>query len=99
MKVYGVTGWKNSGKTTLVERLVAEITARGLTVSTLKHAHHSFDVDHAPARTATATGWRAPRQVLVSSRPALGADDREPRRPRAAARRPPRPARSRSISC
>lgn len=46
MKVYGVTGWKNSGKTGLMERLVAEITARGLSVSTVKHAHHSFDVDH-----------------------------------------------------
>lgn len=46
MKVFGVTGWKNSGKTGLMERLVSEIAARGFTVSTLKHAHHSFDVDH-----------------------------------------------------
>lgn len=46
MKVFGVTGWKNSGKTGLMERLVAEITGRGFTVSTLKHAHHTFDVDH-----------------------------------------------------
>lgn len=46
MRIFGVTGWKNSGKTGLMERLVAEITGRGLTVSTLKHAHHSFDVDH-----------------------------------------------------
>lgn len=46
MKVFGVTGWKNSGKTGLMERLVSEITGRGLTVSTLKHAHHTFDVDH-----------------------------------------------------
>jgi len=45
MRLYGVTGWKNAGKTGLMERLVAEITARGLTVSTVKHAHHSFDVD------------------------------------------------------
>jgi molybdenum cofactor guanylyltransferase/molybdopterin-guanine dinucleotide biosynthesis protein MobB len=45
--VLGVAGWKNSGKTTLTERLVAEIVRRGLSVSTLKHAHHSFDVDHA----------------------------------------------------
>ncbi|MEM9127898.1 MAG: molybdopterin-guanine dinucleotide biosynthesis protein MobB, partial [Pseudomonadota bacterium] len=45
MRIYGVTGWKNAGKTGLMERLVAEITARGFTVSTLKHAHHSFDVD------------------------------------------------------
>lgn len=46
MKLYGVTGWKNSGKTTLMERLVAEITSRGISVSTVKHAHHTFDVDH-----------------------------------------------------
>ncbi|MBE1295373.1 molybdopterin-guanine dinucleotide biosynthesis protein B [Phycobacter azelaicus] len=45
MKIYGVTGWKNAGKTGLMERLVAEFCARGLTISTLKHAHHSTDVD------------------------------------------------------
>ena len=45
MKIYGVTGWKNNGKTGLMERLVAEFCARGLTVSTLKHAHHTTDVD------------------------------------------------------
>ncbi|WP_282093883.1 molybdopterin-guanine dinucleotide biosynthesis protein B [Epibacterium ulvae] len=46
MKIYGVTGWKNNGKTGLMERLVAYFTAQGLTVSTLKHAHHDTDVDH-----------------------------------------------------
>ncbi|ATF19649.1 molybdopterin-guanine dinucleotide biosynthesis protein B [Phaeobacter gallaeciensis] len=45
MKIYGVTGWKNCGKTGLMERLVAEFCRRGLSVSTLKHAHHSTDVD------------------------------------------------------
>ena len=45
MRVYGVTGWKNAGKTGLMERLVAEIAGRGITVSTVKHAHHSVDVD------------------------------------------------------
>lgn len=44
--VVGVTGWKNSGKTTLVTKIVAELTRRGYTVSTVKHAHHAFDVDH-----------------------------------------------------
>lgn len=43
--VFGVTGWKNSGKTRMVAALVAEFTGRGLNVSTIKHAHHSFDVD------------------------------------------------------
>jgi molybdopterin-guanine dinucleotide biosynthesis protein B len=43
--VFGVTGWKNSGKTTLVARLVAEFTRRGYRISTVKHAHHDFDID------------------------------------------------------
>jgi molybdopterin-guanine dinucleotide biosynthesis protein B len=45
-KVIGVAGFKNAGKTTLVERLVRELTKRGYRVSTVKHAHHSFDIDH-----------------------------------------------------
>ncbi|NOX39493.1 MAG: molybdopterin-guanine dinucleotide biosynthesis protein B [Alphaproteobacteria bacterium] len=45
MKTFGIVGWKNNGKTGLMERLVREITARGFTVSTIKHAHHRFDID------------------------------------------------------
>lgn len=44
-RIFGVTGWKNAGKTTLVERLVAEFVRRGWTVNTVKHAHHDVDVD------------------------------------------------------
>lgn len=44
-RVFGITGWKNSGKTTLVERLVTTLTARGWRISTVKHAHHAFDID------------------------------------------------------
>lgn len=44
-RVFGIAGWKNSGKTTLTERLVAEFAARGLRVATVKHAHHNFDID------------------------------------------------------
>jgi len=67
MRVFGVVGWKNAGKTGLMERLVTEITGRGFTVSTVKHAHHSFDVDHEGKdsfrhRTAGAS------QVLLASR-------------------------------
>ena len=43
--VFGITGWKNSGKTTMTARLVTEFTRRGLRVSTIKHAHHGFDID------------------------------------------------------
>ncbi|EFM57335.1 molybdopterin-guanine dinucleotide biosynthesis protein B [Brucella inopinata] len=45
-KIFGITGWKNSGKTTLTERLVRCLTARGHRISTIKHAHHAFDIDH-----------------------------------------------------
>lgn len=45
MKIYGVAGWKNSGKTGLMERLVAEFCVRGFSVSTIKHTHHGVDLD------------------------------------------------------
>lgn len=45
-RVIGVAGFKNSGKTTLVEKLVQHLTGLGYRVSTVKHAHHSFDIDH-----------------------------------------------------
>ena len=44
-KCFGIAGWKNSGKTSLVASLVTEISSRGFTVSTIKHAHHAFDLD------------------------------------------------------
>ena len=67
MRVYGVTGWKNSGKTTLVERLVAELVARGFTVSTVKHAHHGFDLDQ-PGKDSYRHRAAGAGQVLVASR-------------------------------
>ena len=45
-KIIGVAGFKNSGKTTLVEKLVVALTQLGHRISTVKHAHHSFDIDH-----------------------------------------------------
>lgn len=44
-RIFGISGWKNSGKTGLTVRLVEEFTRRGYTVSTIKHAHHEFDID------------------------------------------------------
>ena len=44
-KVFGISGWKNSGKTGLAVRIVTELTERGYRVSTIKHAHHDFDID------------------------------------------------------
>ena len=46
MNIIGVAGFKNAGKTTLVEKLVRYLTGLGFRVSTVKHAHHSFDIDH-----------------------------------------------------
>jgi molybdopterin-guanine dinucleotide biosynthesis adapter protein len=46
-KVIGITGWSGAGKTTLIVRLIPELARRGLRIATLKHAHHSFDVDQA----------------------------------------------------
>lgn len=67
MRVYGIVGWKNSGKTTLVERLVIEITGRGFSVSTVKHAHHTFDVDH-EGKDSYRHRSAGAREVLLASR-------------------------------
>ena len=66
MKRYGVVGWKNAGKTGLMERLVTEITGRGFSVSTVKHAHHSFDVDH-PGKDSFRHREAGASQVLLAS--------------------------------
>jgi molybdopterin-guanine dinucleotide biosynthesis protein B len=44
-RIFGISGWKNSGKTGLAVRLVAEFNRRGYRISTIKHAHHDFDID------------------------------------------------------
>jgi molybdopterin-guanine dinucleotide biosynthesis protein B len=66
MNIYGVTGWKNTGKTGLMERLVAEMVARGLTVSTIKHAHHDTEIDH-PGRDSYRHRVAGAREVVLSS--------------------------------
>ncbi|MCW9042483.1 MAG: molybdopterin-guanine dinucleotide biosynthesis protein B [Pseudopelagicola sp.] len=66
MRIYGVTGWKNAGKTGLMERLVAEITARGVSVSTVKHAHHDFDVDQ-PGKDSHRHRVAGASEVLLAS--------------------------------
>ena len=66
MKVMGFAGWSGSGKTTLVEQVIGVLTARGYVVSLVKHAHHSFDIDHAGKDS-----WRhrqaGCREVMISS--------------------------------
>jgi molybdopterin-guanine dinucleotide biosynthesis protein MobB len=61
-----VVGWKNAGKTGLMERLVSEICRRGYTVSTVKHAHHSFDVDQ-PGRDSHRHRVAGATEVMLAS--------------------------------
>ena len=64
--VIGIAGWKNSGKTTLTVALVAEFTRRGLTVATIKHAHHSFQIDDADTDSARHRRAGAGQIAIVS---------------------------------
>lgn len=67
MKLYGIVGYKNAGKTGLMERLVTEITGRGFSVSTIKHAHHHFDIDQ-PGKDSHRHRTAGAHQVLLASR-------------------------------
>jgi molybdopterin-guanine dinucleotide biosynthesis protein B len=64
--ILGIVGWKNSGKTTLVEALVREMTARGLRISTVKHAHHAFDID-VPGKDSHRHREAGAHEVIVAS--------------------------------
>lgn len=67
-RVFGIAGWKNSGKTTLVEKLVAEFCRRGFRVSTVKHAHHDFDIDRPGADSFRHRQAGAAEVAIVSGR-------------------------------
>jgi molybdopterin-guanine dinucleotide biosynthesis protein B len=64
--VFGVVGWKNSGKTTLMSNLIRELTDRGYAVSVIKHAHAKFEIDH-PGRDSFKMREAGARQVMLSS--------------------------------
>ena len=66
MRIIGLAGWSGAGKTTLVAKLLPAIIARGLTVSTVKHAHHGFDVDH-PGKDSFTHRAAGATEVLVAS--------------------------------
>ncbi len=66
MKVFGLAGWSGSGKTTLIVRIVPLIVARGISVSTVKHAHHNFDVDK-PGKDSFKHRDAGATEVLVTS--------------------------------
>jgi molybdopterin-guanine dinucleotide biosynthesis adapter protein len=64
--IFGVVGWKNSGKTTLMSRLIHELSQRGYEISVLKHAHEKFEIDH-PGRDSFKMREAGARQVMLSS--------------------------------
>jgi molybdopterin-guanine dinucleotide biosynthesis protein B len=66
MRVIGIAGWSGAGKTTLLARLVPRLVARGLRVSTVKHAHHGFDVDQ-PGKDSHTHRQAGATEVLISS--------------------------------
>ncbi len=66
MKMLGLAGWSGSGKTSLMMRLLPELIARGISVSTMKHAHHDFDIDQ-PGKDSYVHRSAGAREVLVAS--------------------------------
>jgi molybdopterin-guanine dinucleotide biosynthesis protein B len=66
MRIIGLAGWSGSGKTTLLTRAIPRIVARGFRVSTLKHAHHGFDVDQ-PGKDSHSHRMAGATEVLVGS--------------------------------
>jgi len=66
MKVMGLAGWSGAGKTTLMAKLIPELIGRGISVSTMKHAHHEFDVD-TPGKDSYVHRAAGATEVVVSS--------------------------------
>jgi molybdopterin-guanine dinucleotide biosynthesis protein B len=66
MRLIGLAGWSGSGKTTLVGKLIPALIARGVTVSTIKHAHHAFDIDQ-PGKDSWVHRQAGASEVLISS--------------------------------
>ncbi len=66
MKLIGLAGWSGAGKTTLLTRVIPHLVTRGVTVSTIKHAHHSFDVD-VPGKDSHRHREAGASEVLISS--------------------------------
>lgn len=66
MKIIGLAGWSGAGKTTLLAKLIPALNARGLRVSTIKHAHHAFDVD-VPGKDSWVHREAGAQEVLVAS--------------------------------
>lgn len=66
MKLLGLGGWSGAGKTTLLSKLIPELVRRGISVSTMKHAHHGFDVDQ-PGKDSYVHRQAGATEVLIGS--------------------------------
>jgi len=66
MKIFGLAGWSGSGKTTLIVKLIPELVRRGLSVSTMKHAHHDFDIDQ-PGKDSFEHRQAGASEVMISA--------------------------------
>lgn len=66
MRVFGLAGWSGSGKTTLMTALIPQFVSRGLTVSTIKHAHHAFDIDQ-PGKDSWCHRQAGAQEVMIAS--------------------------------
>lgn len=64
--LFGIAGWSNSGKTTLIEKLTAHFAAQGLRIATIKHTHHKFDIDVPGSDTARHRAAGAAETAIVS---------------------------------
>jgi molybdopterin-guanine dinucleotide biosynthesis protein B len=66
MRIFGLAGWSGSGKTTLMTALIPELVARGVAVSTIKHAHHAFDIDQ-PGKDSWRHRQAGAHEVMITS--------------------------------
>ena len=66
MRIIGLAGWSGAGKTTLLVKVIPRLVARGLSVSTIKHAHHAFDIDQ-PGKDSYEHRMAGATEVLVGS--------------------------------
>src|SRR5260221_696715 len=66
MRIFGLAGWSGSGKTTLMTAVIPELVARGVSVSTIKHAHHEFDIDR-PGKDSWRHRQAGAHEVMVAS--------------------------------
>ena len=67
MEVFGLAGWSGSGKTTLLKRLIPVLISKGISLSTIKHAHHAFDIDK-PGKDSFEHRLAGASEVLITSK-------------------------------